>query len=78
MKQAHNRKRRRKKEKPEENLLNDPAGRPTSFFLDSAILFVSPPLLPRVGGMGCHDRLVKNPKRLFQDAHLNLHTWGSR
>ena len=68
MKQAHNRKRRRKKEKPEENLFNDPAGRLSSFFLTVQYCLLVLRFCLGFEGWLVMTVLVKNPKRLFQDA----------
>ena len=64
--------------KREENLFSDPAGRLTSFFLDSAILFVSPPLLPLVRGMGCHDRVGQKSQAFVSGCPISICIPGDR
>ena len=71
-------KKKEEKIKREENLFSDPAGRLTSFFLDSAILFVSPPLLPLVRGMGCHDRVGQKSQAFVSGCPISICIPGDR
>ena len=59
---------KRRKEKPEENLLKDPAGRLTSFFLTVQYCLLVLRFCLGFEGWVVMTVLVKNPKRLFQDA----------
>ena len=47
-------------------------------FLDSAILFVSPPLLPRVRGMACHDRVGQKSQAFVSGCPISICIPGGR
>ena len=57
---------------------SDPTCRLTSFFLDSAILFVSPPPLPLVRGVGCHDRVGQKFQAFVSGCPISICIPGDR
>ena len=69
---------RKKKNKREENLFSDPTCRFTSSSFDSAILLVSPPLLPLVRGMGCHDRVGQKSQAFVSGCPISICIPGDR
>ena len=79
--------RKEEKNKRKERRLRDPTCKLTSFPFYSAILFVSPPLLPLVRGMGCHDRVGQKSQAFVSGCPISicipgdldevLHRWSS-